>query len=58
MTEQTKKECIKALAYGHSAETVAMVTGFPVDTVKEIQEKYARDIENKVSELKEAGYIE
>ena len=57
MTEQMKKEIIKAFAYGKTAEEVADVTGVSIDEAKAFETENEDAILEKMMELKEAGYI-
>ena len=54
MTEQTKRECIKALAYGKTVTEVSSVMGIPLDEVKAIEEK---DILTERAYLMSMGYM-
>nr|WP_319487227.1 helix-turn-helix domain-containing protein [uncultured Caproiciproducens sp.] len=57
MSEQTKFEVIKALAYGEEPQQIADVEGISVSTVQEVQQSCADEIAEEREDLRKAGYI-
>lgn len=55
MTEQTRRECIKALAYGHSRDEVCAVMNVTEEEVNGITEK---EITTQRNYLTKMGYIQ
>lgn len=55
MTEQTKRECIKALAYGRSRSEVCAVMNVSAEDINDITEK---EITQKRNYLQKMGYIQ
>ena len=55
MNEQTRRECIKALAYGHSRDEVCAVMNVSAEDVNGITEK---EITTQRNYLKKMGYIQ
>ena len=54
MTEQTRRECIKALAYGRSRAEVCTVMGVTEEEVNGITEK---EIDTQRNYLRSMGYM-
>ena len=54
MTEQTKRECIKALAYGRSRDEVCAVMNVSEEEVNGITEK---EIDTQRDYLRSMGYM-
>jgi hypothetical protein len=54
MTEQTRRECIKALAYGRTVSEICAVINVPKEEVLSITEK---EISTQRDYLKSMGYI-
>lgn len=54
MTEQTRRECIKALAYGRSRDEVCAVMNVSVEDVNGITEK---EIAQQRNYLTKMGYM-
>lgn len=54
MTEQTRRECIKALAYGHSRDEVCAVMNVSEEDVNGITEK---EITIQRNYLQKMGYM-
>lgn len=44
MTDQTRKEIIKSIVYGMTAEEISEIYGVPVDEVGKIMQDNAEDI--------------
>lgn len=57
MTDQKIKECIKAFAYGHSAEQVATAMCITVEEAQRLERDYTEEITLKRTELKEMSCI-
>lgn len=57
MSEQTKAEIVKALAYGENPEQIAEAEGIDVAMVLEVQQNSAEEIAEEQQELREAGYL-
>lgn len=57
MSEQTKFEVIKALAYGEEPQQIADAEGISVAAVQEIQQSSAAEIAEERDMLKGAGFI-
>ena len=55
MNEQTRRECIKALAYGRSRDEVCTVMNVSVEDVNGITEK---EITQQRNYLQKMGYIQ
>lgn len=53
MTEETREEIMKALAYGLDAATVAQCNGVTVEEVNAIAEERAQRVAGLAAELKE-----
>jgi hypothetical protein len=58
LTEQMKKEVVKAFAYGKKPDEVADVAGISEAEAIEYRDKYEDNILKKMVDLKEEGYIE
>ncbi len=58
MSEQTKMEIIKALAYGEDPAQVALAEDVNVSVIQKIQQECAADIAEEREDLKKAGYLE
>lgn len=58
MSEQTKMEIIKALAYGEEPEQVALAEDVDVSAIQKIQRECTADIAEEREDLKKAGYLE
>ncbi len=58
MTNQTKNEIIKALAYGETQDQIAQDEGIGIPAVQEVQQSCAAEIAEERDMLKGAGYIE
>ena len=58
MSEQTKFEVIKALAYGEEPQQIAGAEGIGVAAVQEIQQSCAAEIAEERDTLKGAEYID
>ncbi len=56
MTEETKREIIKAFAYGYTVEEVAELEEMPLEDAIVFEKAYANEIEEKKAELREAGW--
>lgn len=54
MTDQTRREVIKALAYGKSEREIINVMGVTSDDVKSVAQS---EIDNERAYLKEMGYV-
>lgn len=54
MTEQTKRECVKALAYGRSVDEICAVMDVPKEEVISITEK---EIATQRDYLRSMGYM-
>ncbi|MEE3493082.1 hypothetical protein [Ruminococcus sp.] len=54
MNEQTRRECIKALAYGRSRDEVCAVMDVPMEALNDITEK---EIIQQRNYLKKMGYM-
>jgi hypothetical protein len=54
MTDQTRRECVKALAYGHSRDEVCAVMSVPKEEVISITEK---EIATQRDYLRSMGYM-
>jgi len=57
MSEQTKFEVIKALAYREEPQQIADAEGISVSAVQEIQQTCAGEIAEEQDDLRKAGYI-
>ena len=57
MSEQTKFEVIKAIAYSEGPQQIADAEGISVSAVQEIQQSCAAEIAEERDMLKGAGYI-
>lgn len=55
MTEQTRRECIKALAYGRSRDEVCAVMDVPMEALNDITDK---EITTQRNYLRSMGYIQ
>lgn len=58
MSEQTKFEVIKALAYGEEPQQIADAEGIDVSEVEKIQQTCADEITEEQDDLRKAGYLE
>ena len=58
MSEQTKAEIIKALAYGEDPEQIAEEEEIDVALVLEVQQSDAAEIAEETEMLRKAGYLE
>lgn len=58
MSEQTKAEIVKALAYGEDPEQIAEAEGIDVALVLEVQQNDAAEIAGEAEMLRKAGYLE
>jgi hypothetical protein len=58
MSEQTKFEVIKALAYGEEPQQIADAEGIDITAVLEVQQTCAGEIAEEQDDLKKAGYLE
>ena len=54
MTDQTRRECIKALAYGHSRDEVCAVMNISKEEVNGITNK---EIDTQRNYLRSMGYM-
>ena len=54
MNEQTRRECIKALAYGRSRDEVCAVMDVPMEAINDITEK---EITTQRNYLRSMGYM-
>lgn len=57
ITEQYKREIIKAFAYGKTAEQVAEATDLSVDEAEQLRKDNISQIEKKRAELIEEGFM-
>lgn len=57
MTEQMKKEIIRAFAYGKTPAEVADVTGMFLSEAEQFLTENESAIADKATDLKEAGYL-
>ncbi|MCD7828896.1 MAG: hypothetical protein LUG58_00475 [Clostridiales bacterium] len=57
MTEETKKEIIKAFAYDYTPEEVAEMEGMTVEEATAFREENMAAIAEKAEELSEAGWL-
>ncbi|MCD7856592.1 MAG: hypothetical protein LUG55_02100 [Clostridiales bacterium] len=57
MTTETKRELIKAFAYGLTAEKVADVEGLTLEEAVAFEKANANEIQERQAELKEAGWM-
>lgn len=57
MTTETKREIIKAFAYGLTAEAVADMEGLTLDEAVAFAKANANEIDAKAAELTEAGWM-
>ena len=57
MSNETIKEIIKSFAYGYTPEKVAEVYEITEAEATELQKKYAAEIKEKESYLKEQGWM-
>lgn len=58
MSEQTKAEIMKALAYGEDPEQIAEAEGIGTALVLEVQQNDAAEIVEETEMLRKAGYLE
>lgn len=58
MSEQTKLEVIKALAYGEDPAQIAEEEGIDVALVLEVQQNDSAEIAEETEMLRKAGYLE
>lgn len=58
MSNQQISEMIKALAYGESFEQVAAAEGVPVESVREILNGRAAEVDAEREMLRKAGYLD
>nr|DAV81624.1 MAG TPA: Sigma-70 region 3 [Caudoviricetes sp.] len=57
MTEQVKKEIIKAYAYRKTPQEVAAAMGISLEDAKRLQEENAEAIEERKSQLENGGWL-
>ena len=57
MTEQVKKEIIKAYAYGKTPLEAAAAMGISLEDAKRLQEENAEAIEERKSQLESGGWL-
>ena len=57
MTEQVKKEIIKAYAYGKTPQEAAAAMGISLEDAKRLQEENAEEIEERKSQLESGGWL-
>lgn len=57
MSEQTKFEIVKALAYGESPEQIAAAEGIRAAAVQEIKQNSAAEIAEEKEDLRKAGFL-
>jgi hypothetical protein len=57
MTEQVKKEIIKAYAYGKTPQEAAAAMGVSLEDAKRLQEENAEAIEERKSQLESGGWL-
>lgn len=57
MTEQTKQEVMKAIAYGMDNQTIEEATDVPAAEIAQIRQTCAKEIAAKKEYLVKAGYI-
>ena len=57
MTEQVKKEIIKAYAYGKTLREVSEAMGISLEDAKRLQEENAEAIEERKSQLESGGWL-
>ena len=57
MTEQVKKEIIKAYAYGTTPQEAAAAMGVSLEDAKRLQEENAEAIEERKSQLESGGWL-
>lgn len=57
MSNETIKEIVKSFAYGYTPEKVAEVYEISETEAAELQKKYAAEIKEKESYLKEQGWM-
>lgn len=57
MTDQTRNEIIKALAYGRTAEQAAEAEDVPLADVQQIARKAVNEIMAERELLRKAGYL-
>lgn len=58
MSEQTKAEIVKALAYGEDPARIAEAEEIDVALVLEVQQNDAAEIAEEAEMLRKAGYLE
>lgn len=58
MSEQTKAEIMKALAYGEDPAQIAEAEGIDVALVLEVRQNDAAQITEEAEMLRKAGYLE
>ena len=57
MTEQVKKEIIKAYAYGKTPQEAAAAMGISLEDAKRLLEENAEEIEERKSQLESGGWL-
>lgn len=57
MTEQVKKEIIKAYAYGKTPQEAAAAMGISLEDTKRLQEENAEAIKERKSQLESGGWL-
>ena len=57
MTEQVKKEIIKAYAYGKTLREVSEAMGISLEDAQKLREESAETIEGRKSQLKSGGWL-
>ena len=57
MTEQVKKEIIKAYAYGKTPQEAAAALGISLEDAKRLQEENAEAIKERKSQLESGGWL-
>lgn len=58
MSEQTKAEIMKAIAYGVDPAQIAEAEGINIALVLEVQQNDAAEIAEETEMLRKAGYLE
>ena len=57
MTDQEKKENIKAYAYGKTPQEAAAAMGISLEDAKRLQEENAEAIKERKSQLESGGWL-
>lgn len=57
MTEQVKKEIIKAYAYGKTPREVSEAMGISLEDAQKLQEENVETIEERKSQLESGGWL-